>query len=350
MNTTLFSDTIRGTHLNRLQEILAEYGATKLIARGGHAEIYEIDAATVLRIEYDYGGRLDLQSNREINMREIQKVLSRMDIIPKIHAFKLYAADDMRPKYGWFSATKMERLDILNWSEWRTVFSEHDLIVRLFNVYRRLLDAGILHRDATMNNIVLTRSGSIKMIDFDDTCLANTTEYNNSKMQIQFCQEPPGQTPGFYDPRVHLLDDDDNVTPAQTAQFQMLKKLFPEYDIGTIVKPVKEWTAATLRQAMIFSAGASLLSIITGKDPLAVDHSDISNLSKDARIAIRTAMDLNLDNRKLVSIKLVANTDIIERLARRGYPKLAALRSVQSGGVRTRSRSRPRKEKIDGCI
>lgn len=192
--------------------------------------------------------------------------------------------------------------EIVDWSEWRTYFPlDTTLIAKLFFFVQALMRAGFVPRWVHPSNIVLTRSGRIKIspqyghlpgsTDYYPLIVADRL-YDDPLMLFFDTSNPESDVEYDYFASDHLV-----------ARINLIRQLFgpnfmPDWKT-TITDPKNDyWTIHRLEQNVKYATAVMALCIITGKPSVNIDKADLKKVSSSALNAVRVFMSINpLDRR-----------------------------------------------------
>lgn len=196
---------------------------------------------------------------------------------------------------NWYVAViaVVERLDIVQWADWGLHF-DHDalaLATAMMRVFQRMIDAGMAHTDVSPNNIVLTRAGQIKVIDFMDACVEPAS--------LECRYEPVAWTKGFADLTLSEPDDAQGRETMNQIHMLIFGKEVPA-DMFTRPDPVWDLRRHTLN--MIYGAGATLASVLLAAGDKLTHHATRDGylaLPTPVRVIIEGAMTLDYNRRTI---------------------------------------------------
>lgn len=270
-------------------------------AVGGTAWIFALpdNPSRMLRIEFDHGNADLVQQQRQNNIELVQRLVP--SLIPTIHQYRFVPGST---RFGWVEIMVMDRLDIVDWASCHktgVAGGGVELVYKLFDVVKTLMDKDIYHRDMSPANFVLTQSGDIKMIDFGDICVP---KYENADNPKTYCNDPPNVTNGYNDPRVQADEDDET----KGRQIKLLHMLFRDRSIDVITQAINDsdfspnaYNVDRYKEFVMFGAGAIALYILTQSDPLDITANQLASIPFDVLQVIRAAMDPIPSNRSLVT-------------------------------------------------
>ena len=162
----------KADELKWLDHKLKELGVPNapLLAEGGFSRIYALPQDRLFRFTILTGAPYNTGQLSDKIVDHLEKTVP--DIMPRIFqkGFEFNPNDRQRCMF-WMV---MQRLDIVPWNSWDTTTAltcQKDLLHSLYTCLKRMLDNKIIHKDVSVNNIVLLRSGKTAIIDFDDVCI-----------------------------------------------------------------------------------------------------------------------------------------------------------------------------------
>jgi len=257
---------------------------TCALSVGASAAVYPIPQHPdrLLRIEYASRPLAEV-AHRIEPVRELVRRLGRL--VPALYSIEMDtapgAADTM-------IVTEIERLEVVDWNDWNVHFrTQADLAHSLFSVFHTMLQQGIAHNDVSRNNIVLTRDGTIRVIDFMDACVDNMSTD---------CTSPPDQyTSGYVDHTIlePFSPEDQRIMQQAVSMFHTRRPLI-RFTNPTL-------NLAMLQKNMIYAAGMLLLSIVLKtREPHRVPMDQVlRSVDPEVLRVIRQAIDLDLGARRL---------------------------------------------------
>jgi hypothetical protein len=240
---------------------------SRVVARGGQAAVFADPKhkKMLVRIEPFFNiCRAKLQTQLT-EFLEVQKILGKEGLTPAVRDASIMPAGSTHSIF----IMRVERVDIIDWGDWKPHFKNSSLRLThvVFSFFLRMANAGIVHTDATPNNIVLLRDGRVIALDIFDACRyrGHTTSCDTA---------PRGWTVGYVD--IAAVGGRQN-HKSWTEYKYLYNLLFKAADIAKL-KVVRQWSFKHHLQNMFHHAGMLILDVLGGKeDPLAIDETMLQN-------------------------------------------------------------------------
>lgn len=238
---SIVSDIFKGYNMS--------YDKVNPIFKGGFSVLFKVPGHTdrLLRIEY-------VEKNRELANELIATTMTIEDklghLVPKTFGIKVFPLNDVEPTArGCIIVSEIERLDIVDWYDWDNHFDSPEHFAHVYlSVFEEMAKAHLYHSDISPNNIVLTRDGNIKVIDYLESCISNDKSV---------CYHMPiAHTYGYYDVTMYEMEADDVMLDTHENVFGKL-----DGRLTTNIPKVK-WSPTMHLRYMLYGCGALLISIL----------------------------------------------------------------------------------------
>lgn len=224
--------------------------------QGTYSRVYNFDNGQLLRLTCLTRRGHDLVANAQVVYHLAGELMPRVD---HIQAF------DMPRSGAVVMETIVEHIDNIPFAQWRSYFhTPSDLLVSLLDAGYDLESRGIIHRDISHNNILLSTDGTFTFIDADDACVPDGGHKSD------LCSRPISGTAGY---RLVEFDKDD------TALSQLI--------IGGFADAAHAGIDSTTRLAR----GISAKKIVYEHPEVRAEHNMVHALVILAFVAITGAKD-----------------------------------------------------------
>jgi serine/threonine-protein kinase len=270
-------------------QMVSDWRIVRRIGRGGYAVVYEVE-----KDGQRFALKLACQTERSLDPKQTDARARReaacLQQLNHRHIIRMLGQGRWPGALSGFHYIVLEFVDGYTLARWveRTNPTPHEIVVlflKLFDALEHMHARGVLHRDLSLRNIMVTKDGEPVIIDFGAADYATAEELTDGPL-------PPG-TPRNRSPEAQAFWDENRFKPGARYAFKATDDIFALganlYDVLTNPTPTRGDTRPILGNVLIEQSTPHRAT--KGRVPVELSAYAMKLISRDLEVRPATAKD-----------------------------------------------------------